>query len=737
MLQDYKPSDIVYEEQYGDLQYHDPQDEQEDHEYETVRAAVERELESPRQSVNTAATKALRQRTMSGELISERYKRESRPMVERSAQSDDWRQSGGQRRSLLERAEELRSKLYLEAQSPFDDQPQIQRSDSNAVRLIDIPPRTVAVGRSTAAPISDPMLTDGATPQTEDEEYMWTGSTAPTTAGITPAGTSNRTSGMQPGSANHSTSKFLASDTEWMRDELEKYKKAQEDMHAHQEQYSKHKTGVMEEEAEPAQEASAMQAPLLPHSIPTRKPIPRSGLESRQSDGRPSGDLSRSGSRKKTPRSESRAEISLLRPESRQASDDAEAEIVPDTDTIPIYNAVASHSFHNKPLSGIAAPYQSHNVSKPASRSRSLTRQIREFIRPSSRQQSRENSRPQSRARSIESFTSSTSALAPSVESSSKRRRWRPFNRDRDSTGSEEFSPSETGEWHRRGRSSGQDSALSPGKKGKPKVNLNRELPPLPSLDRWQDVDAVYSPEDSPPQHVASMVMRNPSNAQSVKSPLSSRSQKPSVDSTKSQQPRDSVLIDNTLRIHPKRTTSLRTRKDPNQPAHDDPASISLPQSPAFSPDQRKELRQSQSIQEFPPELSENTKKVTYPERFVKPAVPPKDLLNQSRESPQNGILARAMSHRLPVATRGSGTSNTEQHSRTISDQQFNFSRKLSSEDYSRMHDVRYRNIPETPSSKSLTPRMQAMPVEQKEKPKKKWWQRDKSKKSRQSWMPL
>jgi hypothetical protein len=94
------------------------------------------------------------------------------------------------------------------------------------------------------------------------------------------------------------------------------------------------------------------------------------------------------------------------------------------------------------------------------------------------------------------------------------------------------------------------------------------------------------------------------------------------------------------------------------------------------------------------------------------------------------------MSQRMPVATRRSGTSNTEQHSRTISDQQFNFSRKLSSEDYNRMHDMRYKNAVNTPPRKPVP--TQTTPPEQTEKAKKKkWWQSGKLKKSRQSWMQL
>ena len=743
VLQNYKPSDVVYEEEYGDLQ-EVPRDEQEEAEYEILRSAVERELESPLQPVNTVATRTLRQRTMSGELISERYKRETRPMVERSPQSEEWRHSAGHRRSLLERAEELRSRLYLESQSPTEDMTNHKRSESGPLMLDDVATGRAAVAQSSTAFKSDSTMADRATPQTEDEEFFSTGSTAPTTAGITPAWTSNRTSnGLQPDSANNSTSKFLASDTEWMRQELEKYKKAQEQSKAMADSEEHATASVTADEAGKTKEASVIQAPPPVPPIPARKPVPKPGVESsynsaaaQRTGSTPSRELSRSGSRR-TPRSESRAEMGLLRPESRQADDDPG----PQAEPTQYPTATASRSFHRRPLPGTAAPYQSYNVSQAGSRSRSITRQIREYIRPSSRQSrnaSADVSRPESRARSIESFASSVSNLAPSVESSNKWRRWRPFNRNRDSTGSDDFNRPESRD-SRRGRAGSQDPNMSPPHKGKPAVNLNRELPPLPSLDQWKDVDAVPEPQEADQEHVASMIKRNPSNGRQIPGTADSRAQKHSVDSTASTQPRDSVLIDNTLRIHPKRISSLGAPADLSDYPFADPTSISLPQSPRTASEQKKDLRQNQSIREFPSELDEQMESVFIADASHRPAVPPKDrFTNYSCASPANGTLGRAMSHRVPpVATRRSGTSNTELHSRTISDQQFNFSRKISSEDYSRMHDTRYiRKITDTPPKPPISPSARPAPVEQIEKPKKKWWQ-PKLKKNRQSWMAL
>ena len=573
-------------------------------------------------------------------------------------------------------------------------------------------------------------MTEGITPGTEDEEFCWPASTAPTTAGITPARTSNRTSNvLRAESANNSTAKFLASDTEWMRQELEKYKKAQEEAPASQGSEERASTGATTDADAATKDVSATQVPPPIPPIPARKPVPRPGAESRQSntshqrgDSRPSGELSRSGSKKSrsTPLSESRAEIGLLRPESRRADDEFEEE----TEPMLEYSGPASHSFHRRPLAGTAAPYASYNVSNAGSRSRSLTRQIKEFIRPSSRNESRNGSRPESRARSIASFASS---VTPSVESSSKWRRFRPFNKNRDSGGSDDWSRPESGH-SRRGRKASQDAPTSPTGNS---VNLNRELPPLPSLDQWKDEDITPPSQDAEPETMVYEIKRNPSTGRNVISPVSSRSQKPSVDSTASQQPRDSVLVDNTLRIHPKRMSSLRARTELAQYPTTDPVSMSLPQSPALNVEQKKELRQSQSIQEFPHDWSSPPTALAAAGQLQRPAVPPKDPTNLHNTS---GNMDRATSQRLPFATRRSGASNTELHSRAISDQP-NFSRKLSSEDYSRMHDTRFKSIPETPPRKPVP--ANTAPVEQ-EKPKKKWWQpSSKLKKRRESWIAL
>lgn len=720
VLQDYKPSDVIYEEQFGDLR-----EAQEDHEYETVRSAVERELESPLAPVNTTTTRALRKRTMSGDRLFERNRYDARPGMERSPQSEDWRDSRGQRRSLLERAEELRSRLNLEPLSPTEDTRHHQRSASSPLMFADVAPSRDVVQRSTAGATSDFMMTEGVTPGTEDEEYSWTASTAPTTAGVTTARTSNRTSNiLRAESANNSTAKFRASDTEWMREELEKYKKAQDEPNARRSSGELAPAGPTTDQLSDTRDVSGVQVPRIP-PIPARKPVPRPGAESRQSTtshSRPSGEISRSGSKKRrsTPLSESKAEIGLLRPESRQANEEPEAQ----AEQMPQY-ATASHSFHAKPLSGIAAPFASHNVSQAGSRSRSITRQIREYIRPSSRIQSREASRPESRARSIESFTSS---VTPSVESSSKWRRFKPFGRNRDSGGSDDFSTPESGD-SRRGRKASQDVATSP--KGKLAVNLNRELPPLPSLDQWKDVDAVLDSREAESEPVTYEIKRHPSTGRNVISPVSSRSQKPSVDLTISEHPRDSVLVDNTPRIHPKRMSSLRARTEVAQSPLSDPVSISLPQSPAMNMESMRDLRQSRSIQEFTPGMSNGTNNASLVDVSEGPAVPPKDINIYPRA---NGNLGRTMSQRMPIAPRRSGTSNTDLHSRTISDQP-NFSRKISSEDYTRMHDMRYKGVPETPQRKPVPAR--TAPVEP-EKPKKKWWQpSSKLKKRRQSWIAL
>ncbi|KAH0272832.1 hypothetical protein KCU91_g6385, partial [Aureobasidium melanogenum] len=217
--------------------------------------------------------------------------------------------------------------------------------------------------------------TDGSTPITDATDYHWSTSTAPTSAAITPARTSKRTSSHAPVEQELAI-KDAASAIEWMRNELERRRQKQD-----------------AEEAEQQQQ----QAALPP--------------------------LSRAPSRSRSIRS-----------------------------------------------------------------IKSLRDNIKEYIRPSSSGgPNGENSRAPSRSASRSSLRSDSRSQDPDIRGG-----WRSWGR----TLKKEHAQTDVSRSNsRRGR--GESPKLPNAKKSE--INLNRELPPLPSLDQWKD-EPLAAPTRPAPQ---------------------------------------------------------------------------------------------------------------------------------------------------------------------------------------------------------------------------------------------
>ncbi|KAI9706807.1 MAG: hypothetical protein M1820_004778 [Bogoriella megaspora] len=144
------------------------------------------------------------------------------------------------------------------------------------------------------------------------------------------------------------------------------------------------------------------------------------------------------------------------------------------------------------------APTQAHfktpadNVSRPPSRARSSSRArsikdaVQNYIRP--------GVPPSSRSASRESFRS----LKTDRKRSPQGFHWRSWSLTRNKSARQESRPGS-----RDGRSSGRDENTRGRSAVKPEINLNRELPPLPSLDNWQEPE----PEPAAPSaHIASLM---------------------------------------------------------------------------------------------------------------------------------------------------------------------------------------------------------------------------------------
>ena len=380
------------------------------------------------------------------------------------------------------------------------------RSASQPIKLSQIPWKADFATR----PEMERANTPGSTPGSDGTDRGLPSSTAPTTAGITPAALSNRASAHQR--TKSADTKISVVDGDWMRRELERHRQAQEEDNARQrlddqfqsfnrdsEAFSPSTTigDAMSPVVQDAQTMQVTKATAPAVRVPARKPVPRATLNgdtAKGADSRTSGDLRRSMSQKRrsTPRSESRAELEFLE-SSRQSREQSRAP--PSEPETPI-----TVPYTTRPYNGVRAPAPSANISQAPSRSRSITRQIREFVRRpsiSSRKPSGEISRPESRSRSIDSTRSAVSAMSSTDVTSSRWKSWWPFHRAQSSTTSlDDCSGGEMG----RGRDSMQQG------KAKPPINLNRELPPLPSLDQWKDDDdEPQPPVPSMPRHVTNI----------------------------------------------------------------------------------------------------------------------------------------------------------------------------------------------------------------------------------------
>jgi len=444
------------------------------------------------------------------------------------------------------------------------------------------PSKAEALDRPRTAPRTDSVETSGSTPQTDSTDYPWSekekASTAMTSAALTPAKGSKRTSSQalqQSGSESSSAPKVGVVDPDWMRVELEKHKKAQEErLQQKQDQETADEDAArVAAETTPTQVSMyALSTPLnAPMKMPTRKPVP-------------APPTTRSASRQEASRSGSRQEersIGEERP--RVASRQESAKEVPRADSLqdsaPAQQALPQRS--SSRAGARALPERSS--SRARNKARDITQQMKQYIRPgtgessaqrtiravdstppeepqsrarsragrargraesvtqqvvgyfrpttaansraasrtASRKPSVDFGRSESRSRSIDSFRSALSDAAQSTASSTaKWRTWKPalHRRQRSNTSGADGDasrPGTSGSGAERGRAT--DRQPSPGQqKAKPAINLNRELPPLPGLDSWKDeepVDATSQPHSRPAASYVSSAPKSPSKS--------------------------------------------------------------------------------------------------------------------------------------------------------------------------------------------------------------------------------
>lgn len=355
--------------------------------------------------------------------------------------------------------------------------------------------------------------TSGSTPHTDSTDYPWSASTGLTSAAITPA-RSKRTSSqaVASGSDSGSAPKVEAVNAEWMRLELEKHKTAMAEKEREKENLTRARP--------PFPTRGSSQSPVTMSSmsqVPARKPVPSSRPASRQAT-----DNSRQGMRSSDqdcihPTERGRVDShqqdsslkvrdvegrgratdrsnSLARNASRAASRVAD-------EAKSVTQDILGHYFR--------PPSDQENTDlneRPPSRARQLAYSVKTYFRPGSAAGSRSRNasvdvnRGHARGPSFDSSRSIMSATAPSERSSRWKNYWRP--------GRPNGSVDRYGDI---GRSDSPASQLP--LQHKPAIDLNRELPPLPSLDSWKDdvqeetspTPAVQEPRSRPTPPPGSM----------------------------------------------------------------------------------------------------------------------------------------------------------------------------------------------------------------------------------------
>jgi hypothetical protein len=623
--------------------------------------------------------------------------------------------------------------------------------------------------RPRTAPRTDSTETRDSTPQTDITEYPWSekASTAMTSAAVTPARGSKRTSSQAHPSGSEASSmpKVDSVDADWMRQELEKHKKAHEERLQQAMAQAEQEAPAVPSDATPTQTSSKTVTPARAQ-VPRRKPVPQRAPSTRESES--SRAASRQDSRMSIEQVGAANKLAVESPQTTGREDghpDRNGSHVPKVpERTPSRLGERARSI-TRQVQEYVRPGTSNNMLKPressrpasraVSRAASVSRRVREYVRPNTAVSSRKPSLDMARP-SFDTFRSATSLseLEPSSATSSgnKWQTWKPFHRRRGSRPSEDGSrPGTAGSTtDNRGRTATRDNGTaSQSAKSKPPIDLNRDLPPLPSLNSWKDdgkeapqtsdphspskkqSESVTSPKSPRSRHEVNPLILEPEERDAILAarmgaPTPPRSNKPSVDL------RHVVPPQPTLPPPPPpiMSATLSGPADLQYAQYEHPAPTMSAGSSLTSSRENLSIRRSKSVftnrsREF--HGPAKTPTFSIPESEKSYTTGQASVINYNRVpgGPATGL-------RKPLSRFGQEAATTNHtavgHSRNNSDHA-NFSRKLSMDEYSQsLYDNRFQNIAEITSPTRRPP-----PIPQMRD--KKWWQMKMPKKAEKPWV--
>lgn len=603
---------------------------------------------------------------------------------------------------------------------------------------------------------SDSVGTSGSTPQTDSTEYPWSASTPMTSAVITPARSSKRTSqNVHSGSESGSAPRVEAVNAEWMRLELEKHKKAIEEREKEREKYLE-EAARLAAETTPTQGTTTVPTPMS--QVPPRKAVPsRPGSRQARDISRPTTRSEAGPEYKDLQQVPSRGRADSGRAEASQQQVDEPRGRVPTRSNSrlgkasraatraasragSITNDILTHYLRpgsNQPFQSPTSPTERQRSS---SRTRAVAQNVRDYFRPASR--------AHGRAGSIDSTRSGNSAVSPSEHSNHKWKGWRPLNKNH-----AHITPDMSRPGSSASRPGTKEQRQSP-QQQKPVVDLNRELPPLPSLDQWKPVQPAQPTEPEKTRTAATVNTVIAPAYQGIKRVLSKREKWATPTSHLSKEdivsarmgsptpPRSQKQSVDVKRINPNMLTSNPLPSPPPMsPSDMDFKHLSLSKSaePLKPNDPSSGRLRSKSNQTSRPELVRNTRPHLLRSPSSQTQAPPTPEREREKERPvqisgnpnlvhhARAVAAGLVKDPTRPAPRQGGSSTANQtphgHSRENSDKA-RAARKYSMDDYDRI-DPRFQNTVEIQARQEQAA---------KEKSKKRWWHHHKDR-SQANWM--
>ncbi|KAK1812615.1 hypothetical protein LTR12_013036 [Friedmanniomyces endolithicus] len=550
VLQNFKPSHIHYGEQHG------ASGQKQQLDYAAIKESVQSGPSAPplsraRTQEHVVTLKDEEEHEDAEPARSEKFRYKPAVAV------DDLFTEEVDKRTTRRKSAIVRAELLMSAQSPKavvavtrDRSDSHLRSASSPVPTTLVLPKMDLPVRPFTAPRTDSVETTGSTPQTDATDYPESGkaSTAMTSAAVTPARSSKRTSAQALQSAVESGSvpKSQPVSGDWMRQELERHKKVQEERRQ-QEAIDDETKAEHTADTTPTQTSTNTATPVAVR-MPRRKPVPASRSASRQESRSDSAQEARESREQARSPGET---VALVQPPA--ATTDVETTPASTHPPAPSRQAPAlppSRAPSRAPSSAPSRarsmsrrvkdyvrsasahrPTRTEDGSRPPSRGANVIRQVKDYVRPSmdagTRKQSVDIGRGESRSVSIDSYHTSVSEIPPSMDATAKQgRMWKPFHRrDRSQTDPYASRPGTSGSTTEgRGRMATREAPDQVS--SKPSINLNRDLPPLPGLDQWKSEEAEPSVE---PEQDASTV----SSATATLPPTSNKSQRSRQDRPK------------------------------------------------------------------------------------------------------------------------------------------------------------------------------------------------------------